>query len=438
MLDIKAFKKNPEFFLKGLAKRGTQWEKEAKSLMSLIDNRSKKQQKLEQLQSELNSGSKTVPTLKGEEKKKLLTGLKKISDEIAGHNADIRASDETINQQWKNLPNLPSDDVKIGKDESENITLKTVGTPARFDFTPLDHTELGKRLDLIDTETAGIVSGPRFGYLKNEAVLLQFALIQFGLSVLTSEKTLKGIIKKNSLNVSPKPFVPIIPPMMIKEDVLDKMARLEPKDERYQLPQDNLYLVGSAEHTLGPILMNQTVDTEQLPIRYVGYSSAFRREAGSYGKDTKGIFRVHQFDKLEMETFTLPDQSTDEQNFIIAIQEHLLQSLALPYRLVQMCTGDMTAPDARQIDVETWMPSQQRYRETHTSDLTTDYQSRRLNIRYQDGQERGIVHMNDATAFAIGRTLIAVMENYQQADGSIGIPKALQPYMNGMTIIKPK
>ncbi len=438
MLDIKAFKKNPEPFLAGLAKRGPQWKKLVQELATLISVTSKKRQELEVLQAELNTGSKNVPSISGDEKKVTIEKLKKVSDKISHLAAEVRTADETMALQWKNLPNLPLDDVKEGKNESENTILKTVGEPKKFGFDPLDHVELGKKLDLIDTETAGSVSGPRFGYLKNEAVLLQFALIQFGLSVLTDEKILKEIIKKNNLQVPPKTFAPVIPPMMIKEEVLDKMARLEPKDERYQLPQDKLYLVGSAEHTLGPLLMDKTLAADQLPIRYVGYSSAFRREAGSYGKDTRGIFRVHQFDKLEMETFSLPEHSAEEQNFIIAIQEYLVKTLELPYRLVQMCTGDMTAPDARQIDVEIWIPSQKRYRETHTSDLTTDYQSRRLNIRYKKGLDKGIVHMNDATAFAVGRTLIAIMENCQLSDGSISVPKALLPYMNGVKIIKQK
>lgn len=216
------------------------------------------------------------------------------------------------------------------------------------------------------------------------------------------------------------------------------MARLEPKDERYYVQSDDLYLVGSAEHTLGPLHMDKVLKEEELPVRYIGYSTAFRREAGSYGKDMKGILRVHQFDKLEMESFSLPEDSVNEQNFFVAIQEYLMQELKVPYRVVQICTGDMGGPDARQIDIECWMPGQNRYRETHTSDLMTDYQARRLNTKVKRKNGTEFVHMNDATAIAVGRTIIAIMENYQTENGTVKIPKALQKYMFGIKEIKPK
>ncbi len=266
---------------------------------------------------------------------------------------------------------------------------------------------------------------------------MQFAIIQLVFSVLTDEKTIAKVAKQAGLEVSSKPFVPVVPPVMIKPDVMARMGRLEPKEERYHVTGDDLYLVGSAEHTLGPIYMDQFIAAAELPIRLIGYSTAFRREAGSYGKDMKGILRLHQFDKLEMEVFSKPEQGQDEQLLIIALQEHIWQMLALPYRVVEISTGDMGAPDYRQIDIETWLPGQNKYRETGTSDYMTDFQSRRLNIKTKDAQGKSqLVHMNDATAAAIGRTLIAIMENYQQTDGSIKIPKALQPYMFGKKAIK--
>jgi len=210
------------------------------------------------------------------------------------------------------------------------------------------------------------------------------------------------------------------------------MARLseQDKNERYYLQQDDMYLIGSAEHTLGPIHMDEIIDEKDLPKRYIAFSSCFRREAGSYGKDTQGILRVHQFDKLEMESFTTPENSIKEQNFIVGIQEYLMKKLELPHRLMMICTGDMGKPDARQIDVETWMPGQNKYRETHTSDLNTDYQSRRLNTRVKrkNGQIE-FVHMNDATAFAVGRMIVAIVENFQKKDGTIKIPKILKKYL---------
>ena len=232
--------------------------------------------------------------------------------------------------------------------------------------------------------------------------------------------------------------MPIIPPVMIRPEIFEKMARLEPKEERYYLPQDDLYLIGSAEHTLGPIHLNQTLNEGDLPVRYAGYTTAFRREAGSYGKDMKGILRVHQFNKLEMESFTIPENSIKEQDFIVGIQEYLMQQLNIPYRIMMICTGDMGGPDARQIDVECWIPSQGKYRETHTSDMMTDYQARRLNTRVR--RKNGIsefVHMNDATAFSMNRPIIAILENYQQEDGSVVVPEVLRKYL-GKDIIKPK
>jgi seryl-tRNA synthetase len=219
---------------------------------------------------------------------------------------------------------------------------------------------------------------------------------------------------------------------MIRPDAYVKMARLSPEveDERYYLEKDDLYLIGSAEHTLGSMHMDERISYKNFPLRYIGFSSSFRREAGSYGKDTRGIFRVHQFDKLEMESFTLPDNSLKEHKFLIKIQEYLMQSLKLPYRVMLVCTGDMGGPDARQVDIETWLPGQDKYRETHSADLMLDYQSRRLNTRFKKKGDLDFVHMNDATAFAIGRTLIAIIENYQQKDGSIQVPEVLQKYTN--------
>ena len=261
-------------------------------------------------------------------------------------------------------------------------------------------------------------------------VLLEFALMQFGFKVLGDKKILKKIADKVKPGYSPKPFVPVIPPVLIKPEVFQRMARLEPTEERYYIPSDNLYLIGSAEHTLGPLHMDETLKESELPIRYVGFSTAFRREAGSYGKDVKGILRVHQFDKLEMESFTLPEDSFKEQEFIVGVQEYLMQSLELPYQIIICSTGDQGGPDFRHLDLETWMPAQNKYRETHSADLMNDYQSRRLGTKVKrENGETQFVHMNDATAFAIGRTLIAILENYQTKDGKIEVPKVLQEYV---------
>ena len=339
----------------------------------------------------------------------------------------------------REVPNIPLPDVPVGKDDTENKVLKIWGKVPVFNFTPKDHVALGQDLDLISTEKASTITGARFAYLKREAALLEFALVQYVLSVVTSEKILKKIADSVEKEYSPKPFIPVVPPVMIRPEVFRKMGRLTEadKEERYYLQQDDLYLVGSAEHTLGPLHMDETLPEEALPLRCLGFSTAFRREAGSYGKDMKGILRVHQFDKLEMESFTAPEDSLKEQNFFVAIQEYLMQGLELPYQVVAVCTGDMGKPDARQIDIETWLPGQEKYRETHSADLMQDFQARRLNIKVKrkDGKIE-FAHMNDATAFAIGRTLIAILENYQQKDGSVKMPRVLQGYVGKKEIKK--
>jgi len=376
-----------------------------------------------------NKASKTIASTEApEEKQKLILEMRELdisNDRLA---EQLKPVDNEFYALLSKIPNIPMSDVPEGKDENENLTLREWGKKPEFDFEPKEHWQLGEDLDVIDMVRGAKVSGARFGFLKGKLAILEFALVQYALSVMTDKKILARIIKENNLKVETTPFIPIVPPVMIKPDVFNKMARLEPKEERYYIPSDDLYLIGSAEHTLGSLHMDETFEEQDLPLRYVGFSTAFRREAGTYGKDMKGILRVHQFDKVEMESFCLPEKSVEEQNFFVAIQEYLMKSLKIPYRAVMICTGDMGAPDARQIDIEAWLPGQGRYRETHTADLMTDYQARRLNTKVRRGGNSELVHMNDATVFAIGRTLVAILENYQQKDGSVEIPKVLRDF----------
>ena len=384
----------------------------------------------------------TAAEQKRAEQKKLsaakdIEGAKKLKAEIKELEEKIVAAEVERLAIWKIIPNLPSADTPVGKDEMGSQVIKTWGEPPKLDFEPKDHVALGERLGMIDTETAAAVSGTRFGYLKGDAVLLQFALIQLAFRVLSDQNILKNIAEHVERGYSTKPFYPVLPPVMIRPEIFERMARLEPKEERYYVPSDDLYLIGSAEHTLGPLHMDEIIPEERLPLRYIGYSTSFRREAGASGKDTRGILRVHQFDKVEMESFTVPEKSLVEQDFFVAVQEYLMQSLELPYRLIICSTGDQGDPDARHIDLETWMPAQNQYRETHSADLMTDYQAHRLGTRVRRASGKiEYVHMNDATVFAIGRTLIAIMENYQTKEGNILVPKALQPYV-GKEIISP-
>jgi len=379
---------------------------------------------IEEFRAKRNQAAKAK---KVEEGKKLKLQLQKLEPEL-------KKAESKFKKALYQIPNIVASDVPEGKDESENKVLRKWGEPKKFDFKPKDHMELGEALDIIDTETSSKVSGTRFNYLKGDAVKLQFALIQFAFETLTDQKIVK-MIAKSVKNSSDKPFVPVIPPVIAKSEVMKRMDRFDPIEDRYYLEKDNALLIGSAEHTLGPMHMDEVLIEKDLPIRYLGYSTSFRREAGTYGKDTRGILRVHQFDKVEMESFTAPEHGDKEQELMVAIQEYLLQKLEIPYQVVVMCSGDMGKPDYRQIDIECWMPGQGKYRETHTSDYMTDYQARGLNTKVSIKGKTEFVHMNDATVFAVGRTIIAIMENCQQKDGSIVIPKVLQKWVGKEKII---
>jgi seryl-tRNA synthetase len=438
MIDIELIRKHLAKTEKNLARRGVsnetlnkvkELDEEWRRLLGLAEEGRAKQ----------NEANRVMQETPGQDKQKKIVELQKLSRELKEQENVLEKITIARNTAWYKLPNLVAADVPEGKGEANNKVLRQWGSINKFKFAPKEHWELGKELRVIDMDRAAQVAGARFNYLMGPLVQLQFALIQLALKVLTSEKTLAKIARQAGVVVPAKAFIPIVPPVFIRPQVFERMARLEPRDERYYIPSDDVFLIGSAEHTLGPLHMDEVLAEEVLPLRYLGYSTSFRREAGSYGKDTKGIFRVHQFDKLEIESFTTAENSLAEQEFIIAIQEHLMQQLKVPYRVVANAAGDMSDPDARQIDIEAWLPGQNKYRETHTSDLMTDYQARRLNTRLKRAAGKlELVHMNDATVFAIGRTLIAIMENYQQADGSINVPKVLQRWVGFKTIKKPE
>lgn len=341
---------------------------------------------------------------------------------------ELSRIDDELTVLLAKIPNLPTDDVPIGSSEADNVVVKTVGDQPTFTFEPKNHWQLAQDLDLIDKERAAKVAGARFAYLKGDLVRLQFALMHFGMDILTNEAILAKIAADAGLTVSPKPFVPILPPLMIRTEPYQAMDRLEPKEERYKIEGEELWLQGSAEHVLGSMHADEILPEAALPIRYAGYATSFRREAGTYGKDMEGIIRMHQFDKLEMESLTTAETSLTEHYFLIAIQEYLMRELGLPYRVVMKCTADIGKPNARGVDLDVWLPGQDAYRETHTADYMTDYQARRLKTRVR--RHSGVtelVHTNDATAFS-QRPLIAILENYQAADGSIEIPQALRSY----------
>jgi seryl-tRNA synthetase len=420
MLDIKFIRENPEKVKEGCQKKGVRVDvgrileidkKKRETITALEDMRAKK-----------NKASKKIAEAKSEqEKKKIIMEMKELDKGNDRLERNLKVLDDEFCSLLFAVPNLPLDDVPVGKSEKENVVLEEVGEKTRFDFQPKDYMEIGERLGLIDVKRAAKISGTRFGFIKKEAALLEFAIINFAIDKL---------VKKG--------FILVIPPVMIKTEMARGMGFLEQADanEAYYLPQDDLYLVGTAEQPLGTMHTGETFEEEDLSCRYIGFSTCFRREAGSYGKDTKGIFRVHQFDKVEMFSFCRPEDSQKEHKFFLETEKELMSELKIPYRVLQICTGDLGFPTASKYDIEAWVPSENRYRETHSTSNCTGFQARRLNIRYKkkkDGLD--FVHTINGTAFAVGRTLIAIIENYQQKDGSLKVPAALQKYLN-FTVIK--
>ena len=439
MLDISYIKANRDFLIE--VAKNKKVVVDVDYILRVYEQRQNFLQQIEVLRSDKNSIAdqmKKMATLTDSEKQNLIQKGKVIKDKLQTLEEKFAKIDESYQEEMYKVPNIYSKDTPVGLSEDENVVVRQVGERPEFTFTPLEHWQLGKNLELIDTEKSAEVSGARFAYLKGDLVLLQFALIQWVISTLNNSNTIQQIMHQAGLgNISSKPYTAVIPPVLMKPGVMKRMGRLDPIDDRYQTTEDGLMLVGSAEHTLGPLHMDEILDYKHLPLRYVGYSTAFRREAGTYGKDMKGILRLHQFDKIEIEVFSDKDSGFAEQDLILAIQEYLMQQLELPYQVVLKCTADMGTPDIRAYDIETWLPGQGQYRETHTSDYMGDFQARRLQTRYKDADgNKHFVHMNDATVFAIGRILIAIMENYQQADGSIVIPKVLRAYLNKEIITK--
>ncbi len=361
---------------------------------------------------------------------------KQVKTELAEKEAALEKVEATFGELLKAVPNMPLEEVPVGLSEEENVVAKTVGEQPVYDFEPRPHWEILQPRDMLDKERAAKISGSRFAYLKGDLVRLQFAVIQFVMETLGDEAVIKKLIDDNGLTLSPKPFTPILPPAMLRTEPYVASARLNAADVTYKLDGDDLWLNASAEHTLCTMYWNETLPEADLPIRYIGYSTSFRREAGTYGKDTEGIIRMHQFDKLEMEVFSTAETGEDEHKLMVAVQEHLVQQLQLPYRLLKKCTFDIGKPNASGYDVECWFPGQKRYIETHTADFMTDYQARDLKIRVKKasgGTE--LVHTNDATAFALGRIMAAIVENYQTKESKIRVPEVLKKYIGGRELL---
>lgn len=404
MININLIRENPELVKAGMKKKLANPE--------LVD-------KFLKIDSEWKSLKKTVDDARAAQKSlgaDKREDARKLKEEIAGNDEKIAILSEERDFIVSQIPNLPEDSVPEGKDDSENIVLKTVGEPREFPFKPKDYVDLAG--SQIDTDRASKISGSRFGYITGDIAEMDFALFRLGMDTLL-----------------PYGFRLTLPPVMLKPEILRRMGKGKFIDagDAFYVSEDDLYLVGSSEQSIAPMFTDETVSVDK-PLRFLGFSTCFRREAGSYGKDTRGILRVHQFNKLEMFVICRPEDSKEEHEFLLARQEELMQKLGLPYRVVVNSTGDMGFDASKQYDVEAWLPSQEKYRETHSCSNTTDFQSRGLNITYKTaggppaGGRKEFVHTLNATAFS-ERPLLAILENFQREDGSVEVPESLKKYM---------
>jgi seryl-tRNA synthetase len=412
VLDIKQIREDPEPFRAGLARRNLGHAVD--KLLAADERRRDLTKRAEDLRAAQNRASKAIGRAEGDEKRSLI-------DEVAGVSAELKVIEPQLADAERALadllartPNIPHPDAPDGFTEDDARELKRVGVVPEFGFEPRDHAALGALLGVIDTERAARTSGSRFVYLLGDLVLLQFALVRHALDLLIE-----------------RGFLPMIPPVLVREEAMYGTGFL-PTDavNIYRLEEDELYLVGTSEVPLAAFHMTEILDEAALPARYTGYSTCFRREAGTYGKDMGGMFRVHQFDKVEMFSFTTPEASESEHEMILAVEEEIVSNLELPYRVVDTAAGDLGGSAARKFDIEAWLPGQGRYREVTSCSNCTDYQARRLQTRLRraDGKVE-VLHTLNGTATAIGRTIIAILENHQQEDGSVLLPAKLHPYL---------
>lgn len=432
MIDIQQVRDDPERITRKAREKG--YEVDVHRLLQVDDERRRLLTHVDELRARRNENAAKMKN--GKPEQHLIDEGKTIKVKLAQQEIELNAVETGWHRLLKEIPNIQLDSVPVGTSEDDNVVIKTVGEKPQFDFTPKNHWEIAEAKDWIDKERAAKIAGARFAYLKGDLVRLEFALWQYGMDVLGNEGLLQEIIEENNLQgVSKKPFTPVLPPAVARTEVFQATGRLNKEEQTYKLEGEDLWLNASAEHTLSPMYMDEILAEGDLPIRLVGYTTAFRREAGTYGKDAEGIFRLHQFNKLEMESFTTPDTSLNEHLFMVSIQEYLMSQLGLPYQVIEKCTADIGRPNAKGVDINVWLPGQGAYRETHTADYITDYQTRpmKTRVRRSDGIAE-FAHTNDATVFS-ERPLIAIIENFQQADNSVRIPEVLRPYLGGREVL---
>ena len=419
MIDISILREQPEALEAALARRGL--ELDVAAMADLDKARRSTRVSAESMRAEQRTLGRRIARLEGDAKRAAIAR----AGELAARYRESLAKADELDQQfqdlWIRVPNLAHASAADGLTEEDSLEFKRWGEIRELGFPPRDHRELGASLGMIDIERAAKVSGSRFGYLTGPAVTIEFGLVRMALELLGE-----------------KGFTPVVPPVLVRERALfgtgffpddDQQVYEVGVDSGEGLRSDNLYLVGTSEVALAAYHTDEILEEEDLPLRYAGFSSCFRREAGAAGKDTAGIFRVHQFDKVEMFSFCHPDRSWEEHEFLFSLEEEIVQSLEVPYRVVNVAAGDLGSSAAKKYDIEAWIPSQGRFREITSCSNTTDFQSRRLRIRFRTESGNRLVHTLNGTAVAVGRLLIALLENHQLADGSVVVPAALRPYV---------
>ena len=412
MLDVKAVREDPEPFRRGLARRNL--EGAVDELLALDERRRGLTARVEDLRAEQNRASKAIGAAQGEQKRRLIDEVSSVSAQVKELEPLLAEVEAQLTALLAETPNVPHESSPDGFTEEDAVEVRSHGEPPAFDFEPRDHAALGELLGILDTDRGARTSGSRFVYLLGDIVHVQFALVRHAMDVLTAHG-----------------FTPVIPPVLVREEAMYGTGFL-PTDEVniYTTTEDQLYLVGTSEVPLAALRMGEIVDEADLPLLYAGYSTCFRREAGSYGKDLGGMFRVHQFDKVEMFAFTTPETSWEMHERMVGIEEEIVGNLGLPYRVMNIAAGDLGGSAAKKYDIEVWLPGQDRYRELTSCSNCTDYQARRLQARVRRAEGPvEVLHTLNGTATAVGRTLIAILENFQRADGSVVLPERLHPYL---------
>ena len=415
MIDPRLLREDPDAIRVSLSRRGSDLDLEALIEMEAAARAAR--HRAEELRAQQKEAGRKIASLPEDEKAAAIAAVGELAASVKEATAEADSLGEKVSLALLEVPNLVANDAADGYHEEDAMEISRHGDPATEGAS---HAQLGESLDIIDTVRGAKVSGSRFGYLKGKGALLEFALVRWAIDHLVEAG-----------------FTPMIPPVMVREEALEGTGFFpEAREQVYEIPRDELFLVGTAEVPLAAYHADEIIDADDLPIRYAGFSTCFRREAGTYGKDTAGIFRVHQFDKVEMFVFTEPEASVSEHERLLEVEEALVRELEVPYRVVNIAAGDLGASAAKKYDIEAWFPGEQNYREITSCSNTTDYQARRLKIRVRDEGSNRTLHTLNGTACAVGRTILAILENHQQHDGSVRIPDALQPY-TGFDLIEP-